>query len=102
MELIKKSKMKNKSWDANLTPEQNYVLRQEGTEPPGSSKLNDEKREGSYHCVGCGAKLFESNFKYESGTGWPSFFDSVPGVFEEKKDMHIGYPRTEYHCKKCG
>ena len=47
-------------------------------------------------------KLFESSTKYESGSGWPSFFESIPGVFEEKKDMHIGYPRTEYHCKKCG
>ena len=89
----------NKDWDPNLTPEQNYVLKQEGTESPGSSPLNQEKREGSYHCVGCGTKLFESTTKYESGSGWPSFFESIPGVFEEKKDMHIGYPRTEYHCK---
>ena len=94
--------MINKEWDPNLTPEQNYVLKQEGTESPGSSPLNHEKREGSYHCVGCGTKLFESTTKYESGSGWPSFFESIPGVFEEKKDMHIGYPRTEYHCKKCG
>ena len=91
----------SKDWDPNLTPEQNYVLKQEGTESPGSSPLNQEKREGSYHCVGCGTKLFESTTKYESGSGWPSFFESIPGVFEEKKDMHIGYPRTEYHCKKC-
>ena len=80
----------NKDWDPNLTPEQNYVLKQEGTESPGSSPLNQEKREGSYHCVGCGTKLFESFTKYESGSGWPSFFESIPGVFEEKKDMHIG------------
>ena len=86
----------NKDWDPNLTPEQNYVLKQEGTESPGSSPLNQEKREGSYHCVGCGTKLFDSTTKYESGSGWPSFFESIPGVFEEKKDMHIGYPRTEY------
>ena len=94
--------MKNKQWDSNLTPEQNYVLKQEGTEAPGSSELNNEKREGSYHCVGCDTKLFESNTKYESGSGWPSFFRSLPGVFNEKTDMHIGYARTEYHCKKCG
>jgi len=75
----------NKDWDPNLTPEQNYVLKQEGTESPGSSPLNQEKREGSYHCVGCGTKLFESSTKYESGSGWPSFFESIPGVFEEKK-----------------
>ena len=92
----------SKDWDSNLTPEQNYILKQEGTESPGSSPLNHEKREGSYHCVGCGIKLFESSSKYESGTGWPSFFDSVPDVFEIKTDMNIGYPRTEYHCKKCG
>ena len=75
----------SKDWDPNLTPEQNYVLKQEGTESPGSSPLNQEKREGSYHCVGCGTKLFESTTKYESGSGWPSFFESIPGVFEEKK-----------------
>ena len=94
--------MSNRDWDPDLTPEQNYVLRQEGTESPGSSPLNNEKREGSYHCVGCGTKLFDSNTKYESGSGWPSFYKSLPDVFEEKTDMHIGYPRTEYHCKKCG
>ena len=94
--------MSKKNWDPDLSPEQNYILKQEGTEAPGSSVLNNEKREGSYHCVGCGTKLFESNTKYDSGSGWPSFFDSIPGVFEEKTDMLIGYPRTEYHCKKCG
>ena len=73
--------MSNKDWDPNLTPEQNYVLRQEGTESPGSSPLST---------------------KYESGSGWPSFFKSLPDVFEEKTDLYIGYPRTEYHCKKCG
>ena len=77
--------MSNKDWDPNLTPEQNYILRQEGTESPGSSPLNNEKREGSYHCVGCGTKLFDSNTKYESGSGWPSFYKSLPDVFEKKK-----------------
>ncbi len=62
--------MKNKDWDADLTPEQNYILKQEGTEPPGSSPLNNEKREGDYHCAGCGIKLFDSSMKFESGTGW--------------------------------
>ena len=93
--------MKSKNWDPNLTPEQNYSSKPEGTEAPGSSFLNTEKREGSYHCVGCDTKLFESKTKYESGSGWPSFFESLPDVFEEKTDLHIGYPRTEYHCKKC-
>ena len=91
--------MKSKDWDSNLTPEQNYILKQEGTEPPGSSPLNNEKREGTYHCAGCGIKLFDSNTKFDSGTGWPSFFKSLPDVFETKTDNLIGYPRTEYHCK---
>ena len=86
----------------NLTPEQKIVLFQEGTEAPGSSKLNNEKREGSYHCTNCEEKLFESNAKYESGSGWPSFFKSLPEVFETKTDHHLGYARTEYHCKNCG
>jgi len=91
----------SKDWDAKLSPEQNYILKQEGTEPPGSSKLNYEKRDGAYHCAGCGTKLFLSEMKYESGTGWPSFYKSLPDVFETKIDNHIGYQRTEYHCKKC-
>ena len=96
-----KLKMKNKDWDAKLTPEQNYILKQEGTEPPGSSPLNNEKRDGAYHCAGCGIKLFDAGMKFDSGTGWPSFFESLPNVFETKTDNLIGYPRTEYHCKNC-
>ena len=88
--------------NSNLTLEQENILFKEATEPPGSSELNNEKRQGSYHCANCDIKLFNSSTKYESGSGWPSFYESIPGVFEEKKDMHIGYPRTEYHCKKCG
>ena len=86
----------------NLTAEQKLILFEEGTEQPGSSALNNEKREGSYHCANCGVKLFESVTKYESGSGWPSFFKSLPGVFETKTDNLLGYPRTEYHCKNCG
>ena len=92
----------NSKLNKSLTPEQYHILRKEGTEPPGSSPLNQEKREGDYHCVGCGTKLFSSSAKYESGSGWPSFFSSLPGVFETKTDMNAGYTRTEYHCKKCG
>ena len=88
--------------DKNLTAEQKHILFEEGTESPGSSSLNYEKRDGDYHCVSCGTKLFESNKKYESGSGWPSFFESLPNVFETKIDTVIGSPRTEYHCKKCG
>ena len=85
----------------NLTSEQKSVLFEEETEPPGSSKLNNEKREGSYHCVNCGVKLFDSKAKYESSSGWPSFFKSLPDVFETKTDHLLGYPRIEYHCKNC-
>ena len=91
-----------KKKNENLTDEQKLVLFDEGTEPPGSSELNNEKREGSYHCANCVVKLFESVTKYESGSGWPSFFKSLPDVFETKTDNLLGYPRTEYHCKKCG
>ena len=89
-------------WNNKLTAEQNYILKEEGTEPPGSSDLNHEKRDGDYFCAGCGIKLFDSSMKYESGSGWPSFFSSLPDVFETKTDNHIGYERTEYHCKNCG
>ena len=85
-----------------LTPEQKDILLREGTEPSGSSALNNEKREGAYYCAACGTKLFESKRKFESGSGWPSFFESLPGVFETKVDNIIGSPRTEYHCKECG
>ena len=86
----------------NLTAEQKLVLFEEKTEAPGSSELNNEKRKGNYYCVNCEVKLFNSNTKYESGSGWPSFFQSLPGVFETKTDYLLGYARIEYHCKKCG
>ena len=92
----------NTKKNPNLNPDQEKILFEEATEPPGLSALNDEKREGSYHCVNCGVKLFESFTKYESGSGWPSFFKSLPNVFETKTDNLLGYPRTEYHCKNCG
>ena len=94
--------MKKNEKNSKLSSEQYYVLRDEGTEHPGSSSLNNEKRKGVYFCVGCGTKLFESSTKYESGSGWPSFFQCLPAVFETKIDYYMGYPRTEYHCKKCG
>ena len=86
----------------DLTTEQKDILFREETEASGSSPLNYEKREGNYLCAGCGTKLFESSKKYESGSGWPSFFEALPNVFETKIDTLIGSPRTEYHCKKCG
>ena len=85
-----------------LTPEQKDILLREGTESPGSSPLNNEKREGVYLCAACGTKLFDSKSKYESRSGWPSFFESLSDVFETKVDNIIGSPRTEYHCKECG
>ena len=91
-----------KKINPNLTLEQESILFDEGTEFAGSSELNHEKREGSFHCVNCGEKLFDSDTKYESGSGWPSFYKSLPNVFETKTDHLMGYPRTEYHCKKCG
>ena len=91
----------SKKINPNLTAEQKLVLFEDGTEPPNTSELNHEKRDGSFHCANCGEKLFDSNTKYESGSGWPSFFQSLPNVFETKTDHHLGYPRTEYHCKNC-
>ena len=92
--------MKNNN--SKLNNFQKSILFEEATEPPGSSELNQEKRAGSYHCVNCNVKLFDSDTKYESGSGWPSFFKSLPDVFETKVDHILGYPRTEYHCKNCG
>jgi peptide-methionine (R)-S-oxide reductase len=89
-------------WRRRLTPTQYQVLRREGTEPPWSSPLNDEKRAGTYKCVGCGLALFSSKTKYDSKTGWPSFYDTLPGVFGFRTDYKIFVPRTEYHCARCG
>ncbi|MAJ22691.1 MAG: peptide-methionine (R)-S-oxide reductase [Candidatus Pelagibacter sp.] len=94
--------MVKKIINKNLTEEQKAILFNESTEAPGSSKLNLEKGEGTYHCVNCDTPLFNSQSKYESGSGWPSFYESLPSVFETKIDNLIGSPRTEYHCKNCG
>ena len=91
-----------KEININLTSEQRKIMFEEATEPARSSKLNHEKRVGSYHCANCGIKLFESVVKFESGSGWPSFSQALPGVFETKIDYLLGYARTEYHCKNCG
>ncbi|MEZ5690649.1 MAG: peptide-methionine (R)-S-oxide reductase MsrB [Rickettsiales bacterium] len=85
-----------------LSPEAYSVLRKEGTERPFTSPLNDEKREGVYACAGCGLELFNSDKKYNSGTGWPSFFDSISGNIETKLDKKLSATRTEYHCIRCG
>lgn len=89
-------------WDKYLASDAYNVLREEGTERAGTSTLNAEKREGQYLCAGCGLALFNSNAKYESGTGWPSFFEPIEGRLGTKTDFKIGYPRKEYHCARCG
>ena len=89
-------------WQAELTPSQYRVLRDHGTEPRGSSPLNKEKREGTFRCAGCGQLLFSSDTKYDSGTGWPSFFAPVENSVETKADQSYGMIRTEVHCASCG
>ena len=88
-------------WRERLTPDEFRVLRKEGTERPGSSPLNQEKREGTYVCAGCALPLFSSETKYESGTGWPSFYDPLPNALGFKRDFKLVLPRTEYHCIRC-
>lgn len=89
-------------WKKRLSPAQYHVLRHEGTERAGSSPLNEEKRAGVFVCAGCDLPLFTSEMKYESGTGWPSFFTTIPGAFDTKKDYLLVWPRIEYHCARCG
>lgn len=89
-------------WREELSPEQFAVLRQEGTERAGTSPLNSEKRPGVFVCAGCGLELFTSDSKFDSGTGWPSFFDTIDGHIETKTDFKLIWPRTEYHCARCG
>jgi peptide-methionine (R)-S-oxide reductase len=90
------------AWRKELDPAAYAVLRHEGTERPFSSKLNDEHRTGVFVCAGCALPLFTSAMKFDSGTGWPSYFTTIPGAFENKADHQLILPRTEYHCAKCG
>ena len=89
-------------WESRLPRDAFNVLRKEGTERPFSSTLNDEKRKGIFRCAGCGLALFSSKTKFDSGTGWPSFWDHLPGAIETKTDFKLIVPRTEYHCIRCG
>ena len=89
-------------WRKLLTPEQYEVMRQQGTERPGSCALNYEKRAGTFTCAGCDQPLFKSQRKFESGTGWPSFNDPEPGSVETSVDHSYGMMRTEAHCSRCG
>ena len=89
-------------WKKKLSPESYYILREEGTERAFSSLLNNEKRKGVFYCAGCNLPLFSSDTKFDSGTGWPSFWDSLQGSIETKLDFKLIVPRTEYHCSRCG
>lgn len=92
----------DEEWKSRLSEDQYDVLRKEGTERAGTNPLNDEKREGVFVCVACENPLFSSETKYESGTGWPSFYDHLPDAIETKLDFKLILPRTEYHCARCG
>ncbi len=89
-------------WRQQLSGPQYNVLREEGTERPSSSPLDTEKRRGVFACAGCDLPLFSSEMKYDSGTGWPSFFTAIPDALETKRDFKMVWPRTEYHCVRCG
>ena len=89
-------------WKQRLTPAQFDVLRHAGTERAGTSPLNSEKRKGRYVCAGCNLALFTSEMKFDSGTGWPSFHSTLPGVLVTSTDFKLILPRTEYHCARCG
>jgi peptide-methionine (R)-S-oxide reductase len=91
----------DEEWRATLTPEQFYVLRKHGTEPPGSSPLNAEKRDGTFKCAACGQSLFSSETKFESGTGWPSFSRPLEEAVAETTDSSLFMTRTEVHCARC-
>ena len=95
-------KLSKEEWKKKLTPEQYEILREAGTEPAFSNPMHKNKQSGVYTCAGCGAKLFSSKTKFDSGTGWPSFYDSEKDATETKRDFKLILPRTEVHCKKCG
>ena len=94
-------KLTEAQWKERLSPAVFGVLRKEDTERAFSSPLEHEKREGTYHCAGCDLPLFTSDMKFDSGTGWPSFFETLPGAMGTKDDHRLFYTRTEYHCARC-
>jgi peptide-methionine (R)-S-oxide reductase len=94
-------KLTSADWRARLPSASYDVLRAEGTERPFTSPLNDEHRKGVFKCRGCALPLFKSDWKFDSGTGWPSFYRAAPGAFGKKADFALGIPRTEYHCARC-
>jgi peptide-methionine (R)-S-oxide reductase len=94
-------KVADAEWRKRLPADSYRVLRHEDTERPGSSPLNKEHRRGVFACLGCGLPLFNSAWKFESGTGWPSFYTAIKGAVDKKPDFKIGFPRDEYHCAQC-
>jgi peptide-methionine (R)-S-oxide reductase len=92
----------DQEWRLRLTPEEFRVLREHGTERAGTSPLNFEKRTGTFHCAGCGQPLFASTTKFESGTGWPSFWAPLEGAVDTTVDRSYGMTRVEVHCSRCG
>ena len=94
-------KVSDAEWRKRLPGDSYQVLRREATERPGTSALLNEHRKGVFACLGCGLPLFKSDWKYDSGTGWPSFYRAIPGALGTKTDFKIGVPRTEYHCAQC-
>jgi peptide-methionine (R)-S-oxide reductase len=94
-------RLSDAEWKQRLSPAAYEVLRHEGTERAGTSPLNDEHRKGVFKCAGCELPLFASETKFDSGTGWPSFFASLPGAVITKTDFKLVVPRTEYHCARC-
>jgi peptide-methionine (R)-S-oxide reductase len=98
---IERLVLSDAEWKKRLTNEQYQVLRKHGTERPGTSPLDAEKRKGRYLCAGCDLPLFGSEMKFDSGTGWPSFFTAYPGALGTSTDFKLIYPRTEYHCARC-
>ncbi len=101
-ETIERLILSKEAWRQRLTPAQFHILREEGTERPRSSVLLNEKRRGTYYCVACDHPLFSSTTKYDSKTGWPSFWQALPNAFETRQDYKLLMPRTEYHCARCG
>lgn len=99
---IEKLVRSDAEWKRLLTPAQYHILREEGTERAYTSPLDKEKRSGLFACVACALPLFPSKFKYDSGTGWPSFYDVLPGHVGTRIDRKLFVPRTEYHCARCG
>lgn len=101
-DVIQKITKTDEEWKKMLTPKQYAILREEDTEAPFTSPLNNEHRAGMFTCAGCGYELFPSKFKFDSGTGWPSFYDVIPGHVETRPDHKLAVERTEYHCARCG